>query len=69
MPLQQQQRHAKDASMTRVGVPAQRGQCRQRNNVWQSLLHCCHCHYCWVVFAVFSKAKKQLVLEFLGGLA
>jgi hypothetical protein len=29
------------------------------------IVDCC----CWVVSVIFSEAKKELVLEFLGGLA
>jgi hypothetical protein len=39
------------------------------DNVRQPPLRCCHCHHCWVVFVIFSDAKKEGVLEFLGGLA
>ena len=48
-------------------------QCQQDmgNNVSMTMFggchhFCCHHHHCQVVFVVFSKAKKKLVLEFGG---
>ncbi len=73
MPLQWCLRCAKDASMTRVTMPVQFGwQCQHDvgNDASMTTLGscrccCCHHHCCWVVCVIFSKAKKELVLEFL----
>ncbi len=68
MPLQRLQRHAKDASMTRVTMPARGGQQCLRNKVWKFPLSLLSSSLLLAVFVVFSKAKKELVLKFFGGI-
>jgi hypothetical protein len=78
MPARQGQRgcHCNDDKDT-PKMPAWQGWQHQRsvgNNASARTFGSCswcyfHCHCCWVVFVIFSEAKKELVLEFWGGLA